>query len=69
MGIALIAINARGVCGIYLGEEPTELMNELRKDFPAAELEPTVDSQREVVARSLACIQNPLEHFDLPLSS
>nr|WP_315591701.1 methylated-DNA--[protein]-cysteine S-methyltransferase [uncultured Cupriavidus sp.] len=67
VGIALIAINVRGVCGIYLGYESMELMGKLCHDFPTAEFEPTVGSQREVVARVLACIENPLEDFDLPL--
>lgn len=67
MGSALIAINSRGACGIYLGDDQTGLMTELRNDFPTADLEPAVDGQREIVARVLACIQNPLEPFDLPL--
>ncbi len=67
LGMALIAINARGVCGIYLGEDPMGLMTELRNDFPTAELEPAVDGQREIVARVLACVRNPLEPFDFPL--
>lgn len=67
VGSALIAINARGVCGIYLRKEPTGLTSELRADFPTTDLEPVVEGQREIVARVLACIQDPLQHFDLPL--
>lgn len=67
VGSALIAINARGVCGVYLAKDSTGLISELRTDFPAADLEPVVDEQGGVVARVVACIQNPFQQFDLPL--
>lgn len=67
VGNALIAINGRGVCGIYLGEDATKLMDELRDDFPVADLEPIEEGQQNIMARVLACIQNPLEQSDLPL--
>jgi AraC family transcriptional regulator, regulatory protein of adaptative response / methylated-DNA-[protein]-cysteine methyltransferase len=67
IGNALIAINTRGVCGIYLAKESAGLIPELRTDFPTADLEPAVSDQQETVERVRACIQDPREHFDLPL--
>lgn len=66
-GVALVAINALGICGIYLGEEPTKLVAELRFDFPDDDLDPIMNVHRDIVARVLASIQNPLEHRELPL--
>lgn len=67
MGSALVALNARGVCGVYLARDRTGLIAALRADFPATDLEPVVDEQSGTVARVVACIQNPLQQFDLPL--
>lgn len=66
-GLALVAVNTRGVCGIYLGKAPAKLVAELRIDFPAYDLEPIMSAQQEIVARVFARIQNSLEHFDFPL--
>jgi AraC family transcriptional regulator of adaptative response/methylated-DNA-[protein]-cysteine methyltransferase len=66
-GVALVAVNARGVCGIYLGEAPAKLVAELRIDFPAYDLAPIMSTQQEIVARVFARIQHSLEYFDLPL--
>jgi len=67
VGIALIAINGQGVCGIYLGEEVTKLTDELRSNFPGTDIEPIEERQQDVVGRVLAFIQNPLQQPDLPL--
>lgn len=67
MGSALIALNARGVCGVYLGKDPAGLISVLHADFPDADIEPVVDDQRVIVARVVACIESPTQQFDLPL--
>lgn len=54
VGVALVAINARGICGIYLGDDPANLVAELRVDFPGDDLEPIMSAQRDVVTRALA---------------
>jgi AraC family transcriptional regulator of adaptative response/methylated-DNA-[protein]-cysteine methyltransferase len=46
LGLALVAATQRGICAVALGENATELADELRREFPNAELQ-HVDAGRD----------------------
>jgi AraC family transcriptional regulator of adaptative response/methylated-DNA-[protein]-cysteine methyltransferase len=49
LGSVLVAATSRGVCAIAFGDEPEELLADLRERFPRAEVEPA-DGALEVLA-------------------
>lgn len=67
LGKVLVAATDRGVCSILLGDRPDELMDELRRRFPGAEL---VDGDGEFgswVAAAVGMVEVPSAGLDLPL--
>src|SRR5205814_1805239 len=66
LGSILVAQSERGVCSILMGEDPARLAQDLRNQFPKANL---VDEQNyeELVARVASLIEKPDAGLDLPL--
>jgi len=66
LGSVLVAQSARGVCSILIGEDPARLVQDLRNEFPKANL---VDEQghEELVAQVAGLIDKPGAGLDLPL--
>jgi AraC family transcriptional regulator of adaptative response/methylated-DNA-[protein]-cysteine methyltransferase len=66
LGSTLVAQSERGVCSILIGEDPARLVQDLRNEFPKANL---VDEQghEELVARVAGFIDKPGAGLDLPL--
>jgi len=67
LGLALVAESARGVCAIFLGDEPERLRDDLRRRFPRARLVAGDRSFATTVARVVACVETPRLGLDLPL--
>ena len=66
LGSILVAQSERGVCSILIGEDPARLAQDLRTQFPTANL---VDEKghEELVAQVAGLIEKPGFRLDLPL--
>jgi AraC family transcriptional regulator, regulatory protein of adaptative response / methylated-DNA-[protein]-cysteine methyltransferase len=68
LGSILVAQSERGVCSILIGEDPARLAQDLRTQFPDANLmdEP---GHEELVAQVAGLIEKPGAGLDLPLDA
>ena len=68
LGSFLVAQSERGVCSILIGEDPAQLAQDLRTQFPEANL---MDEQghEELVAQVGGLIEKPGARLDLPLDA
>jgi AraC family transcriptional regulator, regulatory protein of adaptative response / methylated-DNA-[protein]-cysteine methyltransferase len=68
LGSILVAQSARGVCSILIGDDPMRLVQDLRNQFPKANL---IDEQghEELVAQVAGLIEEPGAGLDLPLDA
>lgn len=67
LGKVMVGQSSRGICAILLGDEPEELLGELRGRFPRAELRPADDDFAAVVNQVIAVVEDPRRGLDLPL--
>ncbi|HTI67680.1 MAG TPA: bifunctional DNA-binding transcriptional regulator/O6-methylguanine-DNA methyltransferase Ada [Caulobacteraceae bacterium] len=67
LGSILTAATDKGVCAIFLGDDPQALVNELQDRFPKARLTPGDAGFEETVARVVALVEAPALGLDLPL--
>lgn len=67
LGWLLLAATERGLCAVKLGDAPEFLAEDLRREFPAAELERADERFQPWTAEVLAYLNGSPSHFDLPL--
>ncbi len=67
LGSILVAATDKGVCAIFLGDDPDELARELQRRFPKAKIEGGDSSFDSWVAQVVALVENPARGLDLPL--
>ena len=67
LGKVLVAATERGVSAVYLGDEESKLVAELRQEYPRAELAGATDSFERWVKEVLLRIEGQPPHFELPL--
>jgi AraC family transcriptional regulator of adaptative response/methylated-DNA-[protein]-cysteine methyltransferase len=67
LGSILVAKSSRGVCAIFLGNDPTQLARDLQDRFPQAELLGGDPEFERWVARVVGFIEAPRVGLDLPL--
>ncbi len=67
LGSVLVAATERGVCAILLGEDPQQLVHDLERRFPRAELVGGDASFEELVAQVVGLIERPALGANLPL--
>lgn len=67
LGQVLVALSARGICAILLGDDCHDLAQELAKRFPNAALAPADDHVAAAVADVVRLIEAPGAGHDLPL--
>jgi AraC family transcriptional regulator of adaptative response/methylated-DNA-[protein]-cysteine methyltransferase len=67
LGAVLSASTARGVCAILLGEDPQDLVDDLQRRFPKAELLGGDGVSENLIARVVGLVEHPEKAFDLPL--
>jgi len=67
LGSILVAQSDRGVCAILLGDDPDELIADLERRFPRAELLGGDDAFEQVVATVVGFVEAPCVGLDLPL--
>lgn len=67
LGAILVAASDRGICAIYLGDDPEALTHELQDRFPRAELVGGDRDFEQLVARVVGLVESPDTGADLPL--
>ena len=67
LGAVLVARSARGVCAILLGDDPEDLLRDLERRFPKAELIGGDREFEQLVATVVGFVEAPELGLDLPL--
>jgi len=67
LGRILVAASAKGVCAIFLGEDDTKLIGELKLEFPNAELSKGSSTFEKLMRKAVALVDAPAQANDLPL--
>ena len=67
LGAILVAQSQKGVCAIFLGEDPDALVRQLQDSFPKAELVGGQPGFERLVAKAVGLVESPALGVDLPL--
>ena len=67
LGVVLAAMSERGICAVLLGDNPDELVEDLRRRFHSARIEAAVPEECELIRRALAEVREPSGWEALPL--
>ena len=67
LGKVLVAATERGVSAVYLGEAETEMVAELRQEYPRAEIAPATDSFQRWVREIVQRTEGREPRMELPL--
>ena len=67
LGYVLAAATAKGLCAIFLGDEPSPLQRDLKQRFSAAELIPAGSDFQKLLRQVVALIERPDRASRLPL--
>ncbi len=67
LGSILVAASEKGICAIFLGDDPAALTNDLAKRFPKAQLIAGDRKFQDLVARVIRFVEAPRTGLDLPL--
>ena len=67
LGLLLVAVTARGICGVSLGDSEESLVAALRAELPAAELVRASDSRDRLVDAVVAHVEGEASSEELPL--
>lgn len=67
LGWLMAGCTARGVCSLALGEDPEVLLDELRVEFPEAELVPATDSMAGLCETLVAVADHGADGLGLPV--
>tara|TARA_R110002073_G_scaffold177151_1_gene334904 strand:- start:16251 stop:16991 length:741 start_codon:yes stop_codon:yes gene_type:complete len=67
LGSILVATTEKGVCAVFLGDEPDELIADLAKRFSKAQLIGANASFEDIAAKVIAVVESPVREHTLPL--
>jgi AraC family transcriptional regulator of adaptative response/methylated-DNA-[protein]-cysteine methyltransferase len=67
LGSILVAQSGRGICAIFLGDDPDSLLRELQDQFQKANLIGGDADFEQLVAKVVGFIETPARGIDLPL--
>ena len=67
LGAILVAQSARGVCAIFLGDDPAQLLNDLQDQFANAELIGADSRFEQLIAQVVGFVEQPALGLNLPL--
>ncbi len=67
LGAILVACSEKGVCAIFLGEDPEALVRELQDRFPKAHLIGGDAGFESLIAKVVGFVEAPARGLDLPL--
>lgn len=66
-GTVLVAQDQKGICALFLGDGPEPLIQQLRDEFPQAQLSQTQQALEPLVNKAVSVIQEPQLGVELPL--
>ncbi len=69
LGMTLVAVTARGICAILLGDDRARLERELRRAFPYAQLVDDTARLDHVLEKVVRFLAEPRDGLDLPLDA
>jgi AraC family transcriptional regulator, regulatory protein of adaptative response / methylated-DNA-[protein]-cysteine methyltransferase len=67
LGLVLVALSQKGVCAISLGDDPNQLVRDLKERFPKASLIRGGRGLARIISRVVAFVEKPRNGLDLPL--
>lgn len=67
LGSVLVASSEKGICAVFLGDDPQELVHDLEQRFAQAELVGGDEDYEKIVAKVIGFIESPDQKFELPL--
>lgn len=67
LGTILVANSERGICAIFLGDDPEQLTRDLQNQFPHAHLIGGDAGFEHLVAKVVGFVEVPARDWDLPL--
>jgi AraC family transcriptional regulator of adaptative response/methylated-DNA-[protein]-cysteine methyltransferase len=67
LGNILVATTTKGVCAVLLGDDPDNLIEDLRKRFSKAHLIGADRSFEDIAAKVIAVVESPKQRHTLPL--
>jgi len=67
LGKVLVAATERGVSAVYVGDAESTLLEELRNEYPRAEISPASDANQRWVKEIISRTEGKQPHFELPL--
>lgn len=67
LGAVLVAASERGICAIFIGDDPDALARELQDRFPKAHIIGNDSAFERLVARVIGFVDTPKPGFELPL--
>jgi AraC family transcriptional regulator, regulatory protein of adaptative response / methylated-DNA-[protein]-cysteine methyltransferase len=67
LGRMLVAGTRQGICAIYFGDDDTDLVQDLREEFPKAEIAPEIGQLSEWTVKLVSYLEKSTELPDLPL--
>ena len=67
LGLLLVAVTERGICGVSLGDTEDSLVDALRAELPEAELVRTTDARDRLVDSVVAHVEGTSRGAELPL--
>ena len=67
LGLLLVAVTERGICGVSLGDAEESLVAALRAELPQAELVRTTDARDRLVDSVVAHVEGATRSDELPL--
>jgi AraC family transcriptional regulator, regulatory protein of adaptative response / methylated-DNA-[protein]-cysteine methyltransferase len=67
LGSILVAASEKGICAIFMGDDPDALSRELHDKFPRAELDGGDSDFEKLVGRAVRMIHEPNSGHDLPM--
>lgn len=66
-GSILVACSQKGLCAVFLGDHPSRLLKELRKQFPKADLVGGDDEFEKLLVKVITFVEAPNKKFNIPL--
>ena len=67
LGLVLVAATEKGLCAILFGDDPNELLRDLQKQFPRANLVSGDAAFGQLAADVIGFVDDPAKGLDLPL--
>ncbi|MFL6417084.1 MAG: bifunctional DNA-binding transcriptional regulator/O6-methylguanine-DNA methyltransferase Ada [Bryobacteraceae bacterium] len=67
LGAILVAQSERGICAVFLGDDPETLSRDLQDQFPRAELVGDDPNFEATIAKVVGFVDSPSGPFDIPV--